>query len=433
MTAEIGIRFAEPPVGALRFQPPRPVDGAGTGSFGQPPMQAAGGSEDCLTLNVWTPAAPGPHPVVVWFFGGGFESGSASPPYTDGTVLAERLGAVVVAPNYRLGAFGWLHLGGDRTNLGLQDQVAALLWVRDNITSRGGDPARVTVAGISSGAFCIGALLALPSARGLFHRAILHSGSAGRVFPLATAEAIAKDLCAAAFDDLQDLDASRLQALQAGVIDQDIGRRNLPGGRAWGVVLDGQVLPRDPLAAVADGVARDIDLLVCATRDEVQLYEVLQGAAYVPASASALDAEMGGRLADYQARFPDDSLARLRTRLLSEAVYRWPALQLVRAQTAASGRAWSSLLSAMPFGPAYGACHGSDVAFLFDGTQLPPPLPSISPDDWPVRDRMHAAWRGFIHDGDPGWPTYSVAGATTYEYADGSLIEEPAASYGDAQ
>src|SRR4051812_46734226 len=211
-----GIPFAAPPLGELRFRPPQPPvpwrgvrDGdrfAAAPAQGRPTlvgqqskMPALPGfptgdlgltSEDCLYLNVWVPGPPAaePRPALVWIYGGGFESGSAAPPYTDGAALARQTGTVVVAANYRLGALGFLHqpeIGA--VNLGVRDQIAALRWVRDNISGFGGDPDNITVAGQSAGAFSIGTLLAVPAAAGLFHKAILQSGSASRSFDPATA------------------------------------------------------------------------------------------------------------------------------------------------------------------------------------------------------------------------------------------------------
>ncbi|WP_263972039.1 carboxylesterase family protein, partial [Streptomyces resistomycificus] len=200
-----GIPFAEPPVGELRFrppQPPRPWQGVRRADrFAPAPAQGASSlvpgasqessfptfptaeiretSEDCLYLNVWTPtttAEDAVRPVIVWVYGGGYDAGSAAPPYSDGAALARQTGAVVVTANYRLGALGFLHLAdlgsqwAGSTNLALQDKMTALRWVRENIASFGGDPGNITVAGQSAGAFSIGALLAAPAAAGLFHK-----------------------------------------------------------------------------------------------------------------------------------------------------------------------------------------------------------------------------------------------------------------------
>ncbi len=450
-TVFAGIPFAAPPVGDLRLrapQPPQPWAGTRTSAFppAPPQRQQVDHDEDCLYLNIWTPGPPGPHPVLVWLYGGGFENGSASPPGTDGSRLAQQLGAVVVAPNYRLGALGFLHLagpGGPRSassgNLGLQDQVAALEWVRDNIAGFGGTPENVTLAGISAGAFCIGALLAVPRARGLFQRAILHSGSTGRIFPAATATALAHDFLHALevndLDELARIGTPQILDAQDAVVDHDIGDRNLPGGHAWGVVLDGNVLTCDPPAAVVAGDAASVALLVCATRDEVQLYEKLQPD-FAPGDELALTAEMeraghasgAALLRAYRTRHPDEDLTRLRTRFLTDAIYRLPAARLAADQIAAGGRAWSSLQAATPYGVDLGACHGTELALLFDGTTAQPPLPTDSHGLIRARDQLVAAWRSFVHTGDPGWPEYAPGKPTTRAYGGSEdLVVEPPA------
>jgi para-nitrobenzyl esterase len=429
-----GIPFAAPAVGDLRFRPPQPappwVGLRDAVEFPPAPLQgrtalfegagAVSGSEDCLYLNLWTPPGDGPHPVVVWIYGGGFDTGSASPPVTDGATLARQLDAVVVAANYRVGALGFLHLGdlGDGawagcSNVGLLDQVAALAWVHENIAAFGGDPGLVTAAGESAGAFSIGALLTMPSAEGLFQRAILQSGSTSRVYGAATGTAVAEDLLARLeLDDpagLVAVAAERIVDVQANVVDRDIGRRNLPGGRSWGVVLDGTVVPRDPTEAVAAGCASSIGLLIGANRDEARLFESMQGEAYRPADETVLLAEMSRAgvtepaqlLAAYCSRDHDADLTRLRTMFLTDAIYRRPAARLAAAQIAAGGRAHVGLFAAEPFGPDLGACHAADVAFLFDF------LPELTPENIAARDAFLAAWAQFIRTGEPGWPQYA--------------------------
>lgn len=321
--------------------------------------------EDCLYLNVWTPDPACSRPVIVWIYGGGFDSGSAAPPMTDGAALSRLTGAVVVAANYRLGALGYLHLadlGGpdwaNCTNLGLQDQAAALRWVRDNIAAFGGDPGNITVAGQSAGASSIGALLATPAAAGTFHRAILQSGHTQRVVDTDTGTAIATDLMVALgldeVDSLLDVPVGAILEVQSSVIDADLGRGSLPGGCGWGMVVDGNVLPEYPQQAVADGAASGISLLVGANRDEMRLFQALQGPAYAPADERALLAEMRQAgvasperlLAAYRHRAPDADLPGLRSLFLTDAAYRRPAGRLAAAQVAAGGRAHTYLFSA---------------------------------------------------------------------------------------
>lgn len=454
-----GIPFAKPPIGELRLRPPQPADPwpgvrdatvfpPGPAQRGTPLMQdsAAGftigdTSEDCLYLNVYTPGLDDRRPVLVWIFGGGFEIGSASPPMTDVVALARGAGAVVVALNYRVGALGWLHLadlGGagwaGSTNLGLQDQVAGLRWVRENIAAFGGDPGNITVAGESAGAFSIGALLAVPSAAGTFHRAILSSGSTGRVYAASTATAIAVDLLAAlslsTVEELESVPAERVLDVQSSVIESDIGHRNLPGGRAWGVVHDGTVLDRDPLAAVREGQAAGIALLVSTNRDEIRAFEGMPG--FRPADEKALLADMRQAgfgqpdevLAAYRERDPQAGLTELRSVFLTDAIYRVPATRLAQAQVAARGKAYRALFAADPFGPGIGTPHGVDLAFVFDKLDA---LGADTTANRAIRDDLLATWRRFAETGDPGWPVYdSDAAANTRMFGgSGGLVAEP--------
>jgi para-nitrobenzyl esterase len=448
-----GIPFAQPSVGELRLRPPRPPTPwrgvREADRFGPAPAQSGATlmmetsqgsspfpafptadiketSEDCLHLNVWSPGSPGdggPRPVIVWFYGGGFESGSAAPPYTEGAALARQTGTVVVTADYRLGALGFLHLVdllGDgwagSTNLALQDQAAALRWVSENIAGFGGDPGNVTVAGQSAGAFCIGALLAVPAAAGLFHKAILQSGNTSRIFDRATATSMAEDLLAALrLDDAAGLitvPVRQILKAQGIVAAGDIGSRNLPGGRAWGAVLDGDVLPRDPQQAVADGAAAHIPLLVGANRDEVRLYQLIGGESFRPSDDAALHAEIRradvaepGKLLDaYRRRVADpDDLAALRSAFLTDAVFRMPAVRMAGAQVAAGGRAHHYLVLDEPCGPELGTCHGIDLLHVFDKLAL---VGADTPEHRPVRETLTRAWARFAATGDPGWPVY---------------------------
>jgi len=435
-----GIPFAQPPIGELRFRPPQPVEPwTGVRDADAYPSAPAQGStalaagqqmtwandEDCLYLNLFTPALGGARPVIVWIFGGGFEIGTASPPMTDVAALGRATDAVVVAMNYRVGALGWLHLadlGGidwaGSTNLGLQDQIAALHWVRENIAAFGGDPDNITVAGESAGAFSIGSLLAAPSASGTFHRAILSSGSTERVFSAATGTAIAEDLLKAldlsSVDELASVPVERLLATQGTVTESDIARRNLPGGRAWGVVLDGSVLTRHPTEAVRAGAAAHLPLLISTNRDEIKAFEQLPG--FAPSSEDVLLADIrqagydqpDSVLTGYRTRHPRAELTELRSRFLTDAIYAVSANQLAEAQVAAGGKAYRALFGADPFGPELGTPHGMDLAFIFD---LLDGMGLGTPANQAVRDDLHGIWRRFVETGDTGWPVYD-AGAT---------------------
>jgi para-nitrobenzyl esterase len=402
-------------------------------------------SEDCLYLNVWTPGLDGELPVIVWIYGGGFETGSASPPLTNGAALSRLTGAVVVAANYRVGAFGfghWLGAGGsdwaDSSNLGLQDQLAALSWVRRNIAAFGGDPGNVAVAGESAGAFMIGALLGVPRAVGLFHKAILHSGGAGRVFSAETGDQIARDflgiLGVRTVEELQAVDAGRIVAAQRRVVDTDIGRRNLPGGRSWGIVLDDRLLPRHPLETIRSGALADIPLLVGANRDEVRSYRAAAGEGFMSMGMDELLAEFAvagvadpsGLLDAYRERLGGRSEAdEIREVFLSDALWRRPASSLAAAQVGAGGNAWAFLFAGEPLGPEHGAFHGADLLYTFNHLAY---LGLDSPANLAVRDDLLGAWTRFIADGDPGWAAYDLnAPLNTRQFGgDSYYVTEPA-------
>ena len=369
--------------------------------------------------------------MLVWIYGGGFELGTASPPTTDGAALSRLTGAVVVAPDYRVGALGWLHPAGpdaaewrDSANLGLQDQTAALHWIHDNIAAFGGDPANITIAGHSAGAFSIGALLAHPAARGTFHKAILHSGSIGRLYPPDISAAITEDLMkqvgAKTMTELQSTPLPHIIEAQHTVIDQDFGARNLPGGRAWGLVHDGTVITEDPAASIAAGAATDIPLLIGANRDEFRTFQYLYASEHYqhPPDERALLAEMElagvqhprDLLEAYRTHEARDApnipnaqpnnLSDLRTRFLSDAVYRRRATHLANLQTKAGGPAHTYLFAAEPLGPHYGAFHGCERFYAFD--QLA--LLNIDTPEHPDRrmDGVPHGWRPRVADVRPG-------------------------------
>ncbi|MGW4245980.1 carboxylesterase/lipase family protein [Nocardia sp. NPDC004722] len=452
-----GIPFAMPPVGELRFRPPQSPPGwAGVRSaenFAPAPAQGAGGlagdgkstfptfptaaitttSEDCLYLNVWTPRPGGePLPVIVWIFGGGLEAGSANPPYSDGSALSRLTGAVVVTINYRLAALGHLYLDGWSSNLALQDQISALTWVRRNIERFGGDPGNITVAGQSAGAFSIGALLGIPGAVGLFDKAILHSGNASRVINRQVATQIATDLLDALRLDgpeqLRDVPLRAILEVQGTVVSGDIGERNLPGGRAWGPVVDGTVVPAHPLHAITG----EVPLLVGATRDEVQVFRRLAGDGFgVPIPQLHNEIRRIGitdpaALTDaYAARIGSSDPADVRAAFLTDAVYRRPAIDLIRAQSAAGGTAHHFLLEDEPCGPSLGAFHGSDLLFLFDKLAQ---VDAATPPHLAVQSALIQAWKDFLWKGDPGWtpwtpgvPNSRALGGTN------DMVEEPPA------
>lgn len=285
----LGIPYGRSTGGSGRWRAPEPPQ-AWSGvrparAFGAAAPQSAGlmarllgadgepQSEECLFLNVWTPACDDRRrPVLVWIHGGGFTLGSGSWPVYHGGALARRGDAVVVSLNYRLGALGYAAPAGTGAeagraggNFGLLDQVSALEWVRDHASRFGGDPDCVTLFGSSAGAMSVATLLAVPRARRLFHRAILQSGAARNVHDADTAgvvaHALAEELGVRPGDPAAARALPAQRVLEAQLRAADRLARSLPS-LAYQPVVDGDVLPRRPLAAVEAGEVAPIPLLV---------------------------------------------------------------------------------------------------------------------------------------------------------------------------
>ncbi|WP_327715029.1 carboxylesterase family protein [Streptomyces sp. NBC_00490] len=437
-----GIPYAQPPVGEARFAAPRRVerwDGVREAfAFGPPPPQEPFGPEapgtlpagdDWLTVNVWTPDADpvARRPVMVWIYGGAYKFGSSDDPAYDGGRLAREGGVVVVTLNYRVGIEGFLRIEGAPANRGLLDQVAALEWVRENIAAFGGDPEQVTVFGESAGAGSIAALMAMPGARGLFRRAIAQSVP-GTYFSDALAADIAQTLAAGiglrpTVADLAGVDPRKLP--EAGAALSGRMREHVP---RWGAValtptpfspvVDGEVLPTAPWEALADGAARDVELIAGHNRDEYRLFLLLGGLlGRVDDGLAALTLSLFGPTPDaeraYRAAFPDASTEYLFELVQSDWLFRMPSLRLAQAHVAGGGRAhvYDLTWSAPANGGALGACHGLDVPLtfgVFDGTGLGAMLigPTPSPETEALSAHIRSSWTAFATTGDPGWPAY---------------------------
>ncbi|MEU5536762.1 carboxylesterase family protein [Streptomyces sp. NPDC020362] len=443
-----GIPFAEPPVGAARFQAPcpaRPWDGTREAyAFGPPPPQEPGiqgrkaagvpgpTGDDWLTVNVWTPD-PDPssaRPVMVWIYGGAYKLGHAGQPAYDAQHIARDGDVVVVTFNYRVGMEGFALLDGAPANRGLLDQVAALEWVRANIAAFGGDPEQITVFGESAGAGSVASLLAMPRARGLFRRAVAQS-LPGTFF----SEALARDLAAAlaaeagrrpAAADLATVDPRRLtdagQSLSAKMFHRtDRWGQAAPTVTPFSPVVDGDVLPTTPWQALAAGAARDVDLLVGHNRDEFRLFLAMEGLLDEITQDQLTGAlrllAPGGAAGEraYRAAFPDATPTDLYERVQTDWLFAMPSLHLADAQRAGGGRAHVYELAwPAPGGSQYlGACHGLDIPLLFgtfradlgillfSGAEVPAEAQELS-------SRFRRSWTAFARTGDPGWPAYDT-------------------------
>jgi len=438
-----GIPFADPPVGAARFAAPRPAQAwtwvRDAVSFGPPPPQAAffgmdelalPESEDWLTVNVWSPELdPGAgRPVMVWVQGGGYVFGMSSLPEFDGGRLARDGGVVVVTFNYRVGIEGFAQIEGAPANRGLLDQVAALEWVRDNIAAFGGDPGRVTVFGQSAGGGSVAALLAMPSASGLFRRAIVQS-MPGTFFTPELAADIAAT-CAAELGlrptvaDLSPVTPARLSAAGDRVtttIGQRAQRWGRPAQRSipFAPVIDGDILPVIPWLALAEGAGRDVDLVVGHTRHEHRLFLAIEGLLGQVADEQAAIALRvfapgpdGARR--YRDSFPDAGPEELYELVHSDWLFRMPSLHLAEAHAAGGGRTFLYELTwpAPGMGGVLGACHGLDVPLTFGNLDRGQPALLLGPGPQPEAEQLSAlirtAWTAFATHGDPGWPAYDT-------------------------
>ncbi|MEU5432066.1 carboxylesterase family protein [Streptomyces sp. NPDC020719] len=439
-----GIPFAEPPVDALRFAAPQPVrgwDGVRPAvSYGPPPPQAGhfgmaalspdAAETDWLTVNVWTPAPdPGAGlPVMVWIPGGAYVIGMGSLPEYDGARLARDGGVVVVTLNYRVGIEGFAWIERAPANRGLLDQVAALEWVRDSIRAFGGDSDRVTVFGQSAGAGSVAALLAMPRAAGLFRRAIAQS-VVGTFFSPELAADIATAFAAElglrpTVADLSAVDPNRLCAAGDAVAAKSAsfaGRWGQAAHRSILVspVVDGDVLPRTPWQAVADGAARDVDVLVGHTRHEQRLLTALDGllgqvTQEQADSALKLFAPGPDGSRRYRAAYPAAGPDELYELVHSDWLFRMPSLHLASAQLTGGGHAHVYELTwpAPGMGGILGACHGLDVPLVFGNLSSGQPAmligesPSAAAEE--LSASMRAAWTSFAAHGDPGWPAYDA-------------------------
>ena len=436
-----GIPYAAPPVGPLRFAAPRPPDPwAGVrdctaygGSAPQPPimlplpgMDVGPQDEDCLYLNVWTPAADGARrPVMVWIHGGAFVIGSGSQTIYDGSALARRGDVVVVTLNYRLGALGFLHLAElcpeleAASNCGIRDQVAALGWVRDHIEGFGGDPEAVTLFGESAGGMSVGTLLGTPSAQGLFARAIPQSGAAHNLHDPTTATRVAAHLLETlgaaprnAARVLREIPAEKLRDAQAQA-SLDLGTRL--GLLPFQPVADGDLLPVPPLEAVRSGLASGVALLVGTNRDEWKLF------GFLDPELQSLDAaglrERAGRfsddpeaLIDVYRRASEASGASIEPRDLyfaieTDRVFRIPANRLAEAQHPHGAPVyfyrydWEAGFG----GGMLGACHAVELPFVFGaiGGEGADFFAATGPAAERMAEVTMDAWLAFARNADP--------------------------------
>jgi para-nitrobenzyl esterase len=444
-----GIRYGRSTAGEARFRPPREPEPStavfdafdygptapqqrGSGeraSFSSIYASDVAQSEDCLRLNVWTPAAgKARRPVMVWLHGGAFTSGSASAPVTNGAELAKREDVVVVSLNHRLNVLGYLDVGAldpefaSAVNVGMLDIVAALKWVRDNIEKFGGDPARVLVFGESGGSLKVATLLTMPAAQGLFHVAAMQSGA----YITARTREQSK-LTAEALRSALGLEKADGRALQRVPIEQLLkAAASLGPNGGFASTVDGDILPRHPFEPDATPLSAAVPLIIGSTRTETTYINAMDregfnldaaglarrvGLMFEPAEATAV-------LDSYKRSFPQASPSDL-YHLIATDQWLTIASAKIAERKAALQRApvwlyrfdWQTPVD----GGKWRAPHTIEIPFVFQTARLSQMGAQVGPNpDLGLATRMSRAWASLARSGNPNhrdlpdWPAYSL-------------------------
>ncbi|MEN2739587.1 carboxylesterase family protein [Microbacterium sp. X-17] len=465
----LGVPYAEPPIGANRFrrpQAPRPWETPRAATrLGHPSVQTnpdypawldpGKESEDCLFLNVWTPnsAAGAKRPVLVWIHGGAYQYGSAGAPIYDGQKLARSQDVVVVSINHRLNAFGYLWFGdifpelAGHGNLGQRDLIAALGWVRDNISSFGGDSANITLFGESGGGAKIGALLNTEAAAGLFHRVIIQSGSQTCLLERQEATEVAQRfLKVLGVDSVEELQAADVESLKRATqaVENDLGVL------AFQPVIDETLMSRQPWSESQPLGAVGLPMMIGMTRDESRGFipeacklgrSVADEVRDFFGSASLTDAEIADLIARYRCLTEHSADEELAWELTSDIWMRRSLLHLLDLRQASGGPNPTYVYEFRWRTPAFGslwALHASELPFVFGNLAYPTAWDGVDTDAsraaadpgeqrYLLRDEMMAAWGAFARSGDPStdrlsWPQYGKSKSTMIFQTGGSVI-----------
>ncbi len=455
----LGIRYGAAPIGPLRWAPPQPAK-AWTGiydatDFGAPAMQLAGGSsvdvtndfslqmhrvfntpselkvmnEDCLFLNVWTPAADAKkRPVMVWLHGGGFVWGSGSQPVYQGDGLAKAGDVVAVSLNHRLNVFGYLHLGdlmgpefASSGTVGMQDLVLALQWVRDNIAAFGGDPDNVMIMGQSGGGAKVSTLLAMPGAKGLFHKAAIQSGPGLAVGRKAQATDQARKLLDVL--GVKPGDIAALRAIPAPTILEAVAKAGGGfGGPGSGPILDEVAITRDPFTPDAPDISADVPILVGWCKDEWTIFTAGE-----PWFGKMTEDDLQARikpfgapgqtlLAAYREAYPTYSPTYLWEQMISGRMMMGS--ETLAARKAAKGKApafvymvaWESPVN----GGAFKTPHTMEIPFMLYSYDKVRAFVGPGPGPAHMADQIGGAWVAFARTGKPDcaaiphWPAFNT-------------------------
>jgi para-nitrobenzyl esterase len=465
-----GVRYGAAPVGKLRFQPPqRPApwtDVAATVSLGAPAIQVGvepgettggrsagdppapgqpGTDEDCLFINVWTPALTGKRPVMVWLHGGGFANGSGGAAMYDGEALARRGDVVMVTVNHRLNAFGYLHLGDlgghpSSGEAGMLDIVMVLEWVRDNIAKFGGDTGCVTLFGESGGGMKVSLLLAMPSAAGLFHRAIIESGPWLKAVSRENATKYAR-----AFLDqlgIKPGELGKLETLSAAEIQAAAAKSAPPNVIAgFSPCVDGIALPRDPFDPDAPSVSRDVPVMIGTNKDEATLFLFADPrfGEYTDEDLAKRARQVAGDKADAlvaaaRETFPDYSPSHLTATVQTVTMFWRDSIATAERKAAQGGAPAFMYLLEWETTAARGKLrspHALEIPLVFDNVGKAVSFMGRS-DPQMLAEQMSEAWLAFARTGEPSapnlpaWPAYEPGKRATMVFNSTSrVVEDP--------
>jgi para-nitrobenzyl esterase len=453
-----GVRYGAPPVGDLRFKPPRKpapwIEVADASKYGARAIQAAGGlmakpdtpgmSEDCLFLNVWTPGLDNKkRPVMVWLHGGGFSSGSGGDSISEGGNLARKGDVVIVSVNHRLNVFGFLQLSKEwgpeyasSGQAGMLDIVLSLEWVRDNIARFGGNPGNVTIFGESGGARKVPMLMAMPAAKGLFHKAIMQSGSGLDAPSRADAIALGRELLkklGIVEGDREALKRAGTQTIfdaqpQGASASSPPGQLTMPIG-GFVPCVDGIALPRKPFIPDAPSISAKIPVLIGSNKDEMTIFRARDpkfGASTDEDFTAYMHKQLPGKaealIRALRTAFPGYSPSHLMTAMETMKGY-WIATVLQAERKAAQGAApvyvyllaWETPVD----GGRLQSHHALDLPLVFNNIESERSMVGPGPEPQRLADLMSSAWIAFARSGDPNtnalpqWPPYDLKNRAT--------------------
>jgi para-nitrobenzyl esterase len=442
-----GIPYAEPPIGDLRFIPPKPKKPWSgvleTTEFGPCAFQGYTAledvtgklqpeSEDCLTLNIWTPGLDNKkRPVMFWIHGGAFVMGGSRTPTYDGSKFAQRGDVVIVTINYRLGALGYLYIPGITVNAGQLDQILALKWVHDNIAQFGGDPENITIFGESAGAYSVITLTAMPAAKGLFRRIIAQSTFS--IDPKVSRKPT-NELMRALGVKHKDIDALRKVAPEEIMkVQNEITKRE---PLAFKPLIDGETFPVHPLTVIKEGKCKNIDLMMGTNLHEAKLFTSLDPTISKIKEEKPIELYLGRMGIDSEkARNLIDTYKKARAgkfsnepkelldAIVTDQLFRIATLRILEAQSIHQPNTYNYLFTweTSVFEGIFGSCHALELPFVFNTLEQPgmKALVGNVTNTESLCENMMDAWLMFAHNGNPNhdgiphWPSYDKKSRAT--------------------